>query len=109
MTGVAQDLPLPDRSFDVVTSTLAVHHIPGAARQDAFGQMLRVLRPGGTLLVADLRPSGRRHSLHSLVTAGRHGEAIPLQDLATAAGSRVEARGDLPLLRYILAVRPDGT
>jgi len=30
--GAAQDLGLPDRSFDVVTSTLAAHHIPEAER-----------------------------------------------------------------------------
>ena len=28
VVGVAQDLPWPDRSFDVVASTLAAHHIP---------------------------------------------------------------------------------
>ncbi len=104
--GVAQDLPWPDGSFDVVASTLATHHIPDAARQDAFGEMYRVLRPGGALLVADFRPSGRRHSPHSWVTASRHGSAVPLEDLATAAGFRVEARGDLPLLRYVRAIRP---
>ena len=60
--GVAQDLPWPDGSFDVVASTLAAHHIPDTARQDAFGEMYRVLRPGGALLVADFRPSRRRHS-----------------------------------------------
>jgi ubiquinone/menaquinone biosynthesis C-methylase UbiE len=107
--GAAQDLDLPDRSFDVVTSTLAVHHIPRAVRQDAFGQMYRVLRPGGTLLIADLRPSGRRHRPHARAGAGRHGDAVPLEDLAAAAGFRVEARGDLPLLRYIRAIRPHET
>lgn len=106
VVGTAQDLPLIDRSFDVVASTLAAHHIPGTARQDAFGEMYRVLRPGGALLVADFRPSRRRHSLHSRVTASRHGGAIPLEDLAAAAGFRIEARGDLPLLRYVRAIRP---
>ena len=104
--GVAQDLPWPDGSFDVVASTLAAHHIPDTARQDAFGEMYRVLRPGGALLVADFRPSGRRQSLHSRITASRHGSAVPLEDLATAAGFRIEARGDLPLLRYVRAIRP---
>ena len=107
--GVAQDLGLPDRSFDVVTSTLAVHHLPEAARPAAFGEMCRVLRPGGTLLVADFRPSGGRRTLHSGGSAARHGTAVPLDELAAAAGFRIEARGDLPMLRYIRAVRPDTT
>jgi ubiquinone/menaquinone biosynthesis C-methylase UbiE len=104
--GQAQDLPWPDRSFDVVTSTLAAHHIPAVVRQDAFGEMYRVLRPGGALLVADFRPSGRRHSLHSRVMSRRHGSAVPLEDLAAAAGFRIEARGDLPPLGYVRAIRP---
>jgi ubiquinone/menaquinone biosynthesis C-methylase UbiE len=105
--GVAQDLDLPDRSFDVVTSTLAVHHIPEAARPAAFDEMYRVTRPGGRLLVADFRPSGRRLALHPGGRATRHGDAVPLDDLATAAGFRVQTRGDLPMLRYVRAVRPD--
>lgn len=73
VVGMAQDLPWPDRSVDVVASTLAAHHIPEAARQDAFGEIYRVLRPGGARLVADFRPSRRRHSLHCRATARRHG------------------------------------
>jgi len=107
--GVAQSLDLPDRSFDVVTSTLAAHHIPDEERAAAFGEMFRVLRPGGALPAADFRPGGRRHTPHAFASAKRHGSAIPLEELATAAGFRIEARGELPVLRYIRAVRPLGT
>lgn len=107
--GVAQDLHLADCSFDVVTCTLAVHHIPDEARPAAFAEFYRVLRPGGALLAADFRPSGRRHTLHSAASGMRHDTTAPLDALATAAGFRVEARGDLPLLRYLRAVRPAGT
>ena len=100
--GVAQDLGWPDHSFDVVTCTLAVHHIPEAVRADAFGEMYRVTRRGGRLLVADFRPSGWHRGVHGM----RHADATPLSDLAEAAGFRVETTGDLPLLHYVRAVRP---
>ena len=38
---------------------------------------------------------------HAAATVG------PLEKLAAAAGYRVESSGGLPLLRYVLAVRPD--
>lgn len=103
--GAAQDLGFPDGSFDVVTSTLAVHHIPEAQRPAAFAEMRRVTRPGGRLLVADFRPSGAHpFASHQM----RHNNVELLEDLADAAGFRVEARGDLPLLRYVAGVRPGG-
>ncbi len=105
MVGVAQDLDLPDGSFDVVTSILAVHHIPEESRAEAFREMYRVTRPGGRLLVADLRPSGRQ-PWHLRGRARHHHRMGPLDDLVTAAGFRVEAGGDLPILRYVQAVRP---
>jgi ubiquinone/menaquinone biosynthesis C-methylase UbiE len=106
--GVAQDLSaFADAAFDVVTSTLALHHVPARKRQDAFREMYRVTSPGGRLLVADFDPSRRVPSLHGGAARMRHAAATtgPLDDLAAAAGYRVEALGTLPLLRYVIAVR----
>lgn len=49
-------LPFDDATFDVVTSSLAIHNIPDpAARATAVSEAVRVLRPGGHLVIADIR------------------------------------------------------
>jgi ubiquinone/menaquinone biosynthesis C-methylase UbiE len=106
--GSAQDLGLPDASFDVVTCTLAVHHVPARKRDLAVREMYRVTKPGGRLLVADFDPSRRPLPLHPGGRRMRRAAATvgSLEELAAAAGYRVESAGQLSLLRYVLAVRP---
>jgi len=50
----AQALPFPDGGFDVVLCTMMIHHLPRSGRKQAIGEMLRVLRPEGRLLIMDL-------------------------------------------------------
>lgn len=49
--GDAHALPYPDASFDTVVCTFSLCNIPDDRR--AIGEMYRVLRPGGLLLLAD--------------------------------------------------------
>ena len=46
-TGDAQSLPLPDRSYDVVVSGLAINFVPDPAR--AAAEFHRITKPGGTV------------------------------------------------------------
>jgi ubiquinone/menaquinone biosynthesis C-methylase UbiE len=106
--GAAQALPLPDANFDVVTSTLALHHVPARRRPDALAEMYRVTKPGGRLLIADFDPSRPPLPLHPGARRTRHAAATvgPLEELAAQAGYQVAATGTLPLLRYVTAIRP---
>ena len=49
--GDAMALPFPDDAFDTVVSTFVLCGVPDVA--GALGEMVRVLRPGGHLLLAD--------------------------------------------------------
>jgi len=47
-------IPLPKGSVDTVITTYAFHHVPDEEKRDAIGEMLRVLRPGGKIIIADV-------------------------------------------------------
>src|SRR5205085_11323631 len=56
ITADMRQLPFPDSSFDLVVSSLAFHNIAQAeGRRQAVREALRVLQPGGTLLLADIQ------------------------------------------------------
>ena len=50
--GVAESLPFPDERFDLVVSYLSLIDIPDLG--SAIREIVRVLRPGGALLIANL-------------------------------------------------------
>ena len=57
--GMAFELPYPDHSFDRVLTSLVLHHLTGDNKRRTFGQVRRVLRPGGELHIVDF---GQPHS-----------------------------------------------
>jgi arsenite methyltransferase len=59
-TADMQKLPFADDSFDVVLSSLAIHNIQDSAgRKQAINEAVRVLKPGGKLIIADFRETQR--------------------------------------------------
>jgi ubiquinone/menaquinone biosynthesis C-methylase UbiE len=57
----AQDLPFEGDTFDAVACTLALHHVAEDDQPIAVGEMYRVLKPNGRLLIAEFHkaPGGR--------------------------------------------------
>ena len=74
-------LTYPDATFDIVLSSLMMHHLPDDLKRQGLAEIARVLKPGGRLLIVDVkRPSthlGR--GLNVLMLHGRLKTAI--QDL----------------------------
>lgn len=84
--GVAESLPYADGSFDVVLSTLMLHHLPREPRERFAREMRRVLTPRGRVLVVDFG-AGVREQARSLVGHfHRHGH-LPLRDIVDLLGS----------------------
>jgi ubiquinone/menaquinone biosynthesis C-methylase UbiE len=93
--GDAEQLPLPDASFDTVVCALSLCSIPHPAA--ALAEMHRVLVPGGTLLLVDhigsswlpLRAAQRLFEQITVRAAGEHFTRRQLP-LVQAAGFEVE-------------------
>jgi ubiquinone/menaquinone biosynthesis C-methylase UbiE len=111
--GTAESLELPSEHFDVVMSSLVMHHLPEDLRGPALREMRRVLRPGGTLLVAEAQVP--RHGLLRLLARlhsfDRMAHMVPdLEPLAAQADFAEIAPGEAPpWLRYVRAVKPAST
>jgi ubiquinone/menaquinone biosynthesis C-methylase UbiE len=62
----AEALLFPDASFDRVLSALMLHHLPAEVKIAALREVRRVLRPGGSLHLADF-DGGHAHGLHDVL------------------------------------------
>ena len=111
--GDATRLPYADQAFDLVLASTVLHEMPAGARAAALGEIRRVLRPGGRVLLTDfeagpVRPgrgwvakgiiaapeaaagrSHRRNSRHFIAHGG-------LPPLLSEQGYSVDQRGSWP-------------
>ena len=101
---VAERMPFPDGHFDVVLSTMMLHHLPGAARKQCLRDTARVLKPGGRVLIVDF---GGKPKVGLLKHFHRHGRvALPeIVALLREAGLQIEESGALDKrgLNFVLA------
>ena len=76
--GVIEQLPFPDQTFDVVFSTLMMHHLPADLKRQGLAEIARVLKPGGRLVIADFKRKQERTGRAARFHAG----GSSMQDLA---------------------------
>jgi SAM-dependent methyltransferase len=85
LVGDVAALAFPGRSFDLVVSTLSMHHWADPAA--GLAEIGRVLRPGGRALIWDFRPGVRPHPFgprHAHIPdAAEHTRSSPLRVVKT--------------------------
>jgi SAM-dependent methyltransferase len=128
--GFAEELPFPDASVDRVFSSLMLHHLDPAAKEQLLTEVRRVLRPEGVLVLADMPGhGGGDHGDHGAGHGGGHGRGRrgpgrlhqqmaarlrdngDVPDRIAAAGFTVEPTVTFPLRRLgelsIITAHPD--
>jgi ubiquinone/menaquinone biosynthesis C-methylase UbiE len=85
---VAEKLPFPDGRFDVVLSTLMLHHLPRKTRHECAKEICRVLKVAGRVLAVDF---GRGNGRGLLAHFHRHGHVDVNEIVTLLAGAQSRA------------------
>jgi ubiquinone/menaquinone biosynthesis C-methylase UbiE len=88
--GVIEQLPFPDQTFDVVLSTLMMHHLPVSLKRQGLAEIARVLKPGGRLVIADFKRKQERAGLAARFHAGGSSMHDLAAQVSDAGFSQVE-------------------
>src|SRR5262245_48663275 len=104
---VAENLPFPDRRFDVVFSTLMLHHLPRKTRQQCAREISRVLKAGGRAVAVDFGRAKRRGLLAHFHRHG-HVEVADIVSLFVDAGLKPTRTGPLGMndLNFVVSEAP---
>ena len=82
-SGDARTLDLPSNGFEGVISNSIIHHIPDPS--PVLAEMIRLVRPGGTLMVRDLVRPDDAARLNQLVATYAGNESTSARDLFAAS------------------------
>ena len=106
---LVEALPFPNGHFDVVLSTVMLHHLPGKLRRQCAAEIRRVLKPGGRVLAVDFgtSPPQKRGIVAHF---HRHGHISLAEIVAifSEAGLNIVESGAVGIsdLQFVLAAAP---
>jgi ubiquinone/menaquinone biosynthesis C-methylase UbiE len=105
---LVESLPFRDGQFDVVLSTLMLHHLPGKLRSMCATEVRRVLKPGGRLLAIDFGTSPGQKGIVAHFHRHGHISLVEMVALSRDAGLKIAESGTVGIgdLEYVLAVAP---
>ena len=92
--GDGTELSLPDDRFSAATCFAMLHHVPSVTAQDRlFGELHRVLRPGGSFVATDSLDTERIRNAHIDDTY------VPLDPATLESRLRIAGFGDITLVQ----------
>ncbi|HEX7960827.1 MAG TPA: methyltransferase domain-containing protein [Terriglobales bacterium] len=107
---LAEALPFPQGQFDVVLSTVMLHHLPQKVRLQAAHEIRRVLKPGGRVLAVDFEgfSEQKRTLLSHFHRPHGHVSARDIIALLNQAGLSTIESGPVGIrdLQFVLATAP---
>ena len=107
--GLVESLPFPDAHFDVVLSTVMLHHLPGKLRRQCTGEIRRVLKPGGRVLAVDFGTSPtQKRGIVAHFHRHAHISLAEIVAIFSEAGLSIGESGAVGIsdLQFVLAAAP---
>lgn len=108
--GVVEALPFADGQFNAVLSTVMLHHLGAKSRRECVGEVRRVLKPGGRVLIVDFaKPANGKKGIRDHFHHHGYVNLNDLTSLVAEAGLNVRESGAVGFgdLQFVLAVAPE--
>jgi ubiquinone/menaquinone biosynthesis C-methylase UbiE len=110
---LAEALPFSAAQFDVVLSTVMLHHLPRKIRRQCAQEIRRVLKPGGRLLAIDFATAAGEEKGSFLTGFHRHGRVNFPEVIAMLGDAGLKCVKSGPVgfggLQFVLAAAPSAT